>query len=588
MLPFTPSFNGMQSHGGNSCVPQQVLFPAQGPVNSGNFGSSFNHLFPCSSGAQPQIPSHFHAPGNQSPLVPFGVDNTSMNFGNSHANAVSIPTRPPFPSASFPGVVSNHQHLSHAIQQTVHQLGFVPHGHLSTVQQSFNPIASFQPACWQFCSHQPSQGVNQNPHGRVFLQTPMGCLSQMHQMIDATPAVNFNVANQIVDMSGPEQCGNSTVNMNNRNIATDIMHKTVPNPNTFLSPLVDQKAMQVPPGPSQPSQGNTSLHSQGNTRKNFRNGPQGSRERYSPQKFQKHQSQHSGNPKGKFSNNHRNGWKGQQSGAGKPNLMNCRKNPMHEHKRITTSLSYTDEEIKKWREERKRNFPTRLNNKSNQHPDHEDTKMRRQQLKQILAKQAELGVEVAELPTDYLSESENQVDRNLAERGLRQKKGRFRNKFDRRGRHGGDEVHTKRQKLGQDATHGLWPSTRKPTLLEKLLSADIKRDKSHLLQVFRFMVLNSFFKDLPDKPVGSPLARVRDGSGTEDIVNEKYTLNEGDDAVSKVENNDDRDCDQEDAEDHGEQDENGCEGEEMVYGGQKDFREVQIDSSEGEEGEITD
>ncbi|KAG9439997.1 hypothetical protein H6P81_020162 [Aristolochia fimbriata] len=585
MQPFQPPFRGMQSHGSNNCFPQQVLFPPPpGPMIAGNFGSSFNHLFPCASGAQPQVPSRCHASSNQSSIMPFSLDNTSMNFGNSHANVMSIPGRPPLHPAPFPGVITNHQHLTHAFPQTVHQMGFVPLGHLSGVQQNFNQIAAFQPPCWQFGSQQPSFGVNQNLHGQNFFQGPITCLSQMPQMIDTAPA-----AGQLPDSSGPENCGNSNVNMSNLNFANDAKKNMAPNPNMFLAHVVDQNAMKVPPGPGQHSQDTASSQSQGNTGiQNFRNGPQGSIERYSP-KFQRYQPQHSGNPRGKFSKNHRNGWKGHQSGAGKSNLMKCNKNPMQERKRFTSLLSYTDEEIRKWREERKRNFPTKLNveKKSNHHVNHEDSKMRRQQLKQILAKQAELGVEVAELPPEYLSDSENQVDRNREDRRSHHKSGRFRNKFNRRGRDSRDDMQTKRQKLGQETAHEVLTSTRKPTLLEKLLSADIKRDKSHLLQVFRFMVLNSFFKDWPAKLGVLPLVRVRDGSGTEDIAKGNFVL-QGDNAVSKVENVVNGDCDLEDVEQQGEPTESDFEGEEMADGGEKDLEEVGIGNIEGEEGEITD
>jgi cleavage and polyadenylation specificity factor subunit 4 len=42
-------------------------------------------------------------------------------------------------------------------------------------------------------------------------------------------------------------------------------------------------------------------------------------------------------------------------------------------------------------------------------------------------------------------------------------------------------------------------SKREATLLENLLSREIKREKSHLLQIFRFMVNNSFFSEWPNK-----------------------------------------------------------------------------------------
>lgn len=52
--------------------------------------------------------------------------------------------------------------------------------------------------------------------------------------------------------------------------------------------------------------------------------------------------------------------------------------------------------------------------------------------------------------------------------------------------------------------------TRKPTLLEKLLSADIKRDKSHLLQAFRFVIMNSNLKEFPEQPLKLPLIMVEE------------------------------------------------------------------------------
>lgn len=50
--------------------------------------------------------------------------------------------------------------------------------------------------------------------------------------------------------------------------------------------------------------------------------------------------------------------------------------------------------------------------------------------------------------------------------------------------------------------------------MKKLLSSEIKKDKKHLLQVFRFMVMNSFFESSPDGPLKYPVVIVKE-SGDE-------------------------------------------------------------------------
>lgn len=83
----------------------------------------------------------------------------------------------------------------------------------------------------------------------------------------------------------------------------------------------------------------------------------------------------------------------------------------------------------------------------------------------------------------------------------------------KRGRgHGRDNWHSnKRQKFQNKGAPASPPSSkREPSLLEKLLSADIKREKSRLLQVFRFMLLNDFFKQWPEKPLEFPIITVKD------------------------------------------------------------------------------
>lgn len=134
-----------------------------------------------------------------------------------------------------------------------------------------------------------------------------------------------------------------------------------------------------------------------------------------------------------------------------------------------------------------------------------------------------MGVEVAEVPSYYLSDSEKLGHEREENRRPLTKKERFQNKFNKRGRYDKKDRFAKKQRLAadKDSLNVASLNQRKPTLLQKLLSADIGRDKSRLLQVFRFMVMNSFFKDFPDKPLQFPLVIVREGGCEDDVVKEK-------------------------------------------------------------------
>ncbi|XP_073008847.1 uncharacterized protein [Typha latifolia] len=176
-------------------------------------------------------------------------------------------------------------------------------------------------------------------------------------------------------------------------------------------------------------------------------------------------------------------------------------------------ILYDENEIKKWREARRKNFPTSANvekkltrNGTNGENADEDTKLRRQQLKEVLSKQAELGVEVAEIPPDYLSEPENQLHGKGNEGKTLFRTDRPPNRYNnKRGRRGKGDFRDKRPRLRDDAsTAPAAPKIKEPTLLEKLLSADIRRDRFRLLQVFRFMHLNSFFDHQTEKPLEYP------------------------------------------------------------------------------------
>ncbi|KAG6680529.1 hypothetical protein I3842_13G047100 [Carya illinoinensis] len=237
-------------------------------------------------------------------------------------------------------------------------------------------------------------------------------------------------------------------------------------------------------------------------------------------------------------------------------------NQVREPKRFL-SWTYSKREVQQWREARKKNYPSKSNIEKKQAAklsDSEgidrDAKLRKVQLKEILAKQAELGVEVAEVPSHYLSDTEKRGHGREENKRQLNKKGRFQNKFNKRGRCNKKDRLAKIQRLeekdssvvhNEDKDSSNVPSLNKrmPTLLQKLLSADIGRDKRRMLQVFRFMVMNSFFKDWPDKPLKFPLVIVNESWCEDDAIEEKSS------AMGKDAEDDDGESDGEDAEDDG-------------------------------------
>ncbi|EEF47940.1 conserved hypothetical protein [Ricinus communis] len=88
-----------------------------------------------------------------------------------------------------------------------------------------------------------------------------------------------------------------------------------------------------------------------------------------------------------------------------------------------------------------KNFQSKATEKCNERPPNYVERYYSYRLKETLAKQAELGVEVAEIPSRYLSDSEKQVKDTLT---------------------------------NKDSTNGSSFSNTKPTLRQKLLSAEGK------------------------------------------------------------------------------------------------------------------
>ncbi|KAL4558756.1 hypothetical protein LXL04_036958 [Taraxacum kok-saghyz] len=186
------------------------------------------------------------------------------------------------------------------------------------------------------------------------------------------------------------------------------------------------------------------------------------------------------------------GYNGNMNRAEGKNNASGPRNPTNFEKKKVPTLKYTDEEIKQWREARKKHYPTNINHQNSN--EHDTSILRRQQLKEILAKQAELGCEVADVPSHYLSGGSSQ--NQLTEKHQKQfptEKHRFNNK--RQTPFQNDRI-TKKKRPHHNPNKTNDP-VRDPSLLQKLLTRDIKRDQNHLLQVFRFMAVNSFFSGGP-------------------------------------------------------------------------------------------
>ncbi|KAK7267173.1 hypothetical protein RIF29_19838 [Crotalaria pallida] len=230
-----------------------------------------------------------------------------------------------------------------------------------------------------------------------------------------------------------------------------------------------------------------------------------------------------------------------------------------EHKqepKRSSPVTYTEQEIQQWREARRKNHPSNNNIDKKQSKHQKDSKVvdrevLQKELKEVLAKQAELGVEVAEIPSYYLKDAKNQGHQGEGKNTFREKR-KFKNKFNKKSNRNGR--FGKKQKFAdEDFSSSPSINKREPTLLQKLLNIDIKRDKSHLFQVFRFMVINSLFKDFPDKPLMYPSVVVKE-IGTEGVAEEKHchirkdVLGQGDEKTVLVNHINDNCHDSEDEE----------------------------------------
>ncbi|XP_057798342.1 uncharacterized protein LOC131014403 [Salvia miltiorrhiza] len=266
------------------------------------------------------------------------------------------------------------------------------------------------------------------------------------------------------------------------------------------------------------------------------------------------------NAQGNFKFNNENRGKGNKKFVGKNFNLSSPSEQIQVGKKRSLMLNYTEQEIQHWREERKKNYPSQTNmekklKKNPKQPEVTDeaAKIRRQQLKEILAKQAELGCEVAEIPSCYLSDPEQQTDGNKQNNKAFGKRDRFHNKFDKKGRFQHSDRFSKKQRyenghsasLQNQTTNPHRENKKEPSLLKKLLSSEIKKEKKHLLQVFRFMVVNNFFENWPEKPLEFPKVIVKESGDESEIVKQKPYVIKGDtsSALATLENGLDKDDD---------------------------------------------
>ncbi|KAL1828268.1 uncharacterized protein LOC108209695 isoform X3 [Daucus carota subsp. sativus] len=401
------------------------------------------------------------------------------------------------------------------------------------------------------------------PNGQFFVQTPMQNMGQFVQMpmgLSApflqnqvrgpqNPAFNGNQQFGVLNFNGVSVQSNQQQNAANGN---QQLQGNSPVQPPFGS-VQSQQTQNLQPQVFNNQQGNPRNDSViNNVANNGRNSQSRNFGRHPRQDrspgFGKSQNHHVQNGKGKFKN-----------GRGAKCYQNERKfglpdpsNGTQVEKKKFLPLNYTEQEIKQWREARKRHYPSKSNiekksKKKMAESELADTeaKLRRQQLKEVLVKQAELGCEVAEIPSHYLSDSEKQVYGAEQNRAAFNKKGKFRNRPNRRGKRENDRFAKKQRLSNTDSTSTNEQNVskqmqrtrnnntsvvqkREPSLLQKLLSADIRRDRGRLLQVFRFMVMNSFFKYQPEKPLMFPTVIVRETEGEGKPLEQKHSHDEDD------------------------------------------------------------
>lgn len=264
-------------------------------------------------------------------------------------------------------------------------------------------------------------------------------------------------------------------------------------------------------------------------------GPSGGRGRGDGPSGGRGRGRHFNQGRGRGSNDWREG-KSNFAGSDSPTSGRCHiDSPTSGGGRKRPPICYDTNEVKQWVEARKKNYPTSVNvnkklsqSQSDDQKKDEEAQMRRLELKEVLAKQKELGFELPELPPGYLSETEGQPkgpqgNDKESKWKTQQRDCRFgnRGRGNKRQRYDRADFQSKRPREWNNSRHdGGAVAKREPTLLQKLLSSDIKRDRHRLLHTFKFMALNNFFRNLPDKPLEFPSVKVNQVELESDIAAE--------------------------------------------------------------------
>ncbi|KAK7383155.1 hypothetical protein VNO78_28826 [Psophocarpus tetragonolobus] len=540
---------GAGNHQGQNFMPPFM----QPPMNAAPFMNAANHNYFPLQNNQLHL-SHMGLPGHQQGQSQLGGLGPQSSVGIANYN------NPMFPVQG--------QVMQNAAQLNLSQLQgqILAQSILNMLQQ---PNMTMSMPNGQFCAPYPMQNMNQ----QLAMQMPNSSQGVPYGMHPGS-CPTFGFPNQVVQAMVPQ---NSMFSANPQLGLVPGNHQAGPqiDPNQKnLAPLnVNTNAFVSSPFSSQQLQGNasgspnpnlahtnnpqppafTKSHSQENPNSNIISNVPNTNWKGSPSKnfkikpnrggfqrgFQKskYHDVNNGKKRSRFSKEH-NG-KGLNSGSAGLDFLISKE--LKQQPERSFSVTYTVQEIQHWREARKKNHPFSNQKNHSEHPKNSKVVNRdvlQRELKEVLAKQAKLGLEVAEIPSHYLRNSENEGLQNEGKNKFTDKRkvqNKFNKKSDRKGRF------SKKQKFA-DKDFSERPSLkkRKPTLLQKLLSADIKRDKSHLLQVFRFMVMNSFFKHCPDKPLIYPFTMVKENRSEVD-GDEKYlhigkdVLKRGNDtAVQKI------------------------------------------------------
>ncbi|XP_062091634.1 uncharacterized protein LOC133797668 isoform X2 [Humulus lupulus] len=544
MLPLFNSFPNHSNQMQNSAQPSQQVMASQSQLGLNNaqipnpFNSSCIPNGPTSMATQPGF---MNAPNNHYPSQ------------NNHLGAPqSGNPNGPLPQQGNPhvgfGPQSSVNHMNSLATFPIRGQGFAP-GNMSNLPHfSQNMGLPFG----QFCMPNHLQNMNQ------FLPMQMQMQMQMQNLSQFVPQNTYGVMNQALQPTIPQNPAFLTSPQYGNMHYNQIVQQVNQNQHNLSLPVMDVNTLKPPPVANQQLQGNSSME-QTNNLQSPGSGFKGTQRNYSqsggglnpsnginPSSRNFNRNTKRGMPHGGSQNSQFHHMKHGNKKFGSPNAHKGRGsnnekagrfgtgNSLNQGKeqRRSLPLTYSEEEIRKWCEERRKNYPSKRNiekkltkKQLDKESFEREAELRRAQLKEILAKQAELGVEVAEIPGCSFSNPKQQ-EQGKEENGRPQNKGRFPNKFDKRGRYDKRERYPKKRRMNNNfnnnnnnaSSNDPLLSKRKPTLLEKLLSADITRDKSYLLQAFRFMVANSFFKDGADKPLTFPSVIAKEKSGEDDIV----------------------------------------------------------------------